>query len=72
MFQFPADFGKGFTAKQAAKAKALAERTDDDILTAVIADLSALPPRTSGNEAVHQRSLADLRYLRERLRKGAA
>lgn len=68
MFEFPADFGKGFDAKQAAKAKALAERTTDEILTAVIADLSALPPRTLGNEAVHQRALGDLRHLRDRLR----
>ncbi|MBP4031337.1 hypothetical protein [Aeromonas sp. PrichA-15] len=69
---FPADFGKGLTAKQAIKAKALSERTNDEILAAVIADLSALPSRTFGNEAIHQRALGDLRHLRQRLRKGGA
>jgi len=72
MFQFPADIGKAFEAKMAAKDKALAERTDDEILTLVIADLSALPPRTSGNEAVHQQALAALCHLQGRLRKGRA
>lgn len=69
MSLFPADFGKGLAARLEVKAKALAERTDDEILAAVIADLAALPRRTFGNEAIHQRALGD---LRQRLRKEGA
>lgn len=51
---------------RAAREKELSERTNEEILSAVIADLAAMPPRTFSNEATHQRVIADLRHLRAR------
>lgn len=57
----------GQFAREDARKRPLSERTTGDILTAVIADLAAMPARSFHNEAVHQRVIADLNHLRGRL-----
>lgn len=51
---------------RAVREKELSERTNEEILSAVIADLAAMPPRSFSNEATHQRVIAELRHLRAR------
>lgn len=58
---------RGQMARADARNKPLNERSAEDILTAVIADLNAMPPRSFHNEQVHKRVIVELNYLRGQL-----
>lgn len=59
---------QGQFAREDARKRPLSERSAEDILTAVIADLSRLPPRSFHNEQVHKRVIVELNHLRGRIR----